>query len=187
MKAHNFIFGTVILAILGFLFVSLSVNIPFQKSLTFSDGYYHIAEPDGRTWDIQFEYTANSTFSGVVRHTSRWHNASMPFMSHDILVTTGDFANADLVRTSVSNHHFRWRSQEKKPSGTINLLHIFPATEDIFNQLLEIKEWDHVTISGREILRINRFDADGQNLGYWKDTGCNSILVTSVIIEQSTP
>ncbi len=187
MKLHNFIFGTVVLAVLGLIFASLSVNVPFQKSLTFSDGYQQIVDPDGRTWEVQFEYTANSTFSGVVRHTSRWHDSAAPFMSHDILVTTGDFANPDLVRTSVSNHHFHWRSQEQKPSGTINLLHIFPATEDIFDQLLEIKEWDQITITGREILRINQFDAAGQDLGYWKDTGCNSILVTSVTIDKSTP
>ena len=186
MKFHNILFGSVLIIALVYVFVSLGMNAPFQTDLTFSDGYKQITDADGRTWEVEFEYAANSTFSGVVRHTSRWLDSSVPFMSHDILVTTGDFADADLVDTSVSNHRFRWRSPEQKPSGSINLLHIFPATEEIFDQLLEIKEWDHVTITGREILRINLFDADGQDIGYWKDTGCNTILVTSVTIESDS-
>ena len=183
MKTHNFILLTFLVVIFGAVFAFLSVNTPFEDDLSFSAGYDHIAHTDGRTWDIQFEYATNSTFTGVVRHTSRWRDASVPFMSHDILVTTGDFANPDLVRTSVSNHHFRWRSPDQKPNGTINLLHIFPATEEIYVQLNQIEEWDTVTITGREILRINQFDAAGQDIGYWKDTGCNSILVTSVKVE----
>jgi hypothetical protein len=182
MKLHNLIFGIALIITVISVSMSLSVNVPFEADLSFADGFQTITDADGKRWDVQFEYTTNSTFTGVVRHTSRWREADVPFMSHDILVTTGEFADPDLVRTSVSNHHFLWRSQNQKPDGTINLLHIFPANEEIFNQLLDIETWDTVTITGREILRINRFDANGNDLGYWKDAGCNSILVTSVTI-----
>lgn len=185
MKFHQTFFGLLAIAVLAVILTSVGVNVqgtPFEQSLTISSGYKHISDPEGKSWDVQFEYPVNSTFSGVVRHTSRWHDDTVPFMSHDILVTTGDFADADLVRTSVSNHHFRWRADEQ-PAGSINLLHIFPATEEIYDQLNQIEEWDQVSITGREILKINRFDANGEKLGYWTDTGCNSILVTSVKVE----
>ena len=43
--------------------------------------------------------------------------------------------------------------------------------------------WNLVTISGREIYRIDLFDSAGKFTSYWQDEGCNSILVTSVKID----
>jgi hypothetical protein len=83
----------------------------------------------------------------------------------------------------VLNHHFTWRSTAiAHPSGTINLLHTVPASQDIYRQLLEIKSDDEVTIGGREILTIQAYGRDGTYLGEWHDTGCNSLLVKSVSI-----
>ncbi|MBK8823077.1 MAG: hypothetical protein IPN58_10830 [Anaerolineales bacterium] len=51
-----------------------------------------------------------------------------------------------------------------------------------------IKKWDNVSISGREILKIDKYDAEGKYLGYMTDAGCNTILVTSVtILANETP
>jgi hypothetical protein len=111
MKLHNLIFGIALIITVISVSMSLSVNVPFEADLSFADGFQTITDADGKRWDVQFEYTTNSTFTGVVRHTSRWREADVPFMSHDILVTTGEFADPDLVRTSVSNHHFLWRSK----------------------------------------------------------------------------
>ena len=126
--------------------------------------------------------------AGVVRHINHWHDASVPFMSHDILITTDDFANPDLVRTWVFQHKYLYRYDDGHPKGKINLLHIFPATKEIYAQLQQIDKWDTVSISGREILIINLYDAEGKNTGYFKDMGCNTILVTSVtIMDDPTP
>ncbi len=70
----------------------------------------------------------------------------------------------------------------RNPSGRINLLHTVPATEEVYRQLLEVRTWDEVVITGREILTINRLDENGKYLGDWRDSGCNTLLVQSVTI-----
>ena len=45
-----------------------------------------------------------------------------------------------------------------------------------------------MTISGREILKIDLFDTDGSYLGFMTDMGCNTILVKSVTLNtEGTP
>jgi hypothetical protein len=164
------------------------MGVPPFNNLNFSDGYSHISAPDGRTWTVTFEYPLDSTFTGAVRHINHWYDASVPFMSHDILITTGDFASQKLVDVSVFDHKFFYHYKNQPPNGTINLLHVFPATMDVFEQLQQIKNWNNVSIRGREILKIDLYDADGKSLGFFTDMGCNTILVTSVIVNaEGTP
>lgn len=104
-------------------------------------------------------------------------------LSHDILVTSGDFDDSSIVRTSVSNHRFYWYSdQQNRPQGSINLLHTVPSTEELYHQLAQIRKGDRVRIKGIEILDINRYDQQGDFRGSWADAGCNTLLVTSVEI-----
>ncbi|MBK8618251.1 MAG: hypothetical protein IPN96_14280 [Anaerolineales bacterium] len=167
--------------------VDISGRPPFED-LTISSDYKQIVNLEGYTWDVTFELPTDSTFTGVVRHTSLWYDSSAPFMSHDILVTTGDYALKDVVDVSVMGHKFFYHWDDAAPIGTINLLHIFPATAEIFDQLKLIKKWDNVSISGREILKIDKYDSEGKYLGYMTDAGCNTILVTSVtILANETP
>lgn len=167
--------------------VDLSGKPPFDD-LTFSSDFKHISTSDNRTWDITYEYPVDSTFTGIVRHVSLWYDSSAPFMSHDILVTTGDFASQEAVDVSVIAHKFFYHWDDIAPKGSINLLHIFPVSAEVFEQLKQIKKWNNVSISGREILRIDKYDSDGSNLGFMIDMGCNTILVTSVIIQaEGTP
>lgn len=169
--------------------IDLAGTPPFDD-LTFSNGYSDIAAPDGRTWKVTFEFPKDSKFTGIVRHTSRWYDSSVPFMSHDILVTTGDFASQDFVDVSVFGHKFvyHYEDRDNPPQGNINLLHIFPASKEVFEQLKQIQNWNNVSIRGREILKIDVFDAEGKSKGFYMDMGCNTILVTSVTVNaEGTP
>jgi hypothetical protein len=169
--------------------IDLAGTPPFDD-LTFSNGYSDIAAPDGRTWEVTFEFPKDSIFTGVVRHTSRWYDSSVPFMSHDILITTDDYASQDFVDVSVFDHKFFYHYQDASnpPQGSIHLLHIFPASKEVFEQLKQIQDWNNVSIRGREILKIDLFDADGKSKGFFMDMGCNTILVTSVTVNaEGTP
>ena len=64
-------------------------------------------EEGDRTWTIHYEKKSSSQFKGIVRHTSTIRLSEIPLLTHDILVTSGDFADSDLVTTSVANHHFK--------------------------------------------------------------------------------
>ena len=116
---------------------------------------------DGKlAWNIQYEKKTNSLFTGSVRHISPIRMSEFSLLTHDILVTTGDYANPDLVRTNVINHHFSWLSLNgENPAGSIHLLQTVPKNETIYQQLLAIRDGDNVSITGWEILRIDFLDS----------------------------
>ena len=185
------VIGLLLLGLLGFTAYA-SINSDFfglaappLGELQFSTGFEYVTAPDERNWTITYEGPENSTFRGVVRHVSHWREETFPFATHDILVTSGEFSSQEKVSVRVVLHTFTYRYYGHKPSGGINLLHIVPASAEIYQQLLQIREWNQVIISGREILRIDRYDPDGQFLGTFQDAGCNSILVTSVVIDRA--
>jgi hypothetical protein len=155
---------------------------PDFDSLTISNSYQQLQAADV-TWKITYEKPGDSQFSGLVRGVYPIREGTFRILTHDILVTSGQYADPAIVSTSVLNHHFTWRSAGiAHPSGTINLLHTVPSSQDIYRQLLEIKSDDEVTIGGREILTIQAYGRDGAYQGEWHDTGCNSLLVKSVSI-----
>jgi hypothetical protein len=185
-----FILLTFFVSLCGFLYYTVNSDFwglfapPFEE-MTFSADFSKVLDTkDHRTWKITYEASPFSSFHGVVRHVSNWRDEPIPFATHDILITTGEFASSARVSTRVVDHSvtFQW-FRDPKPVGSINLLHIVPKNKEIYRQLLEVREWNQVTISGREIFRIDLFDPAGKFLSYWQDQGCNSILVTSVKID----
>jgi hypothetical protein len=140
-----------------------------------------LTSPDNRYWGIEYEKKVSTQFLGKVRHASNINSSDFPILTHDILVTTLDFADAEKVTTSVSNHHFLWLSQTSdQPVGTINLLHTIPKNDEIYQLISGIKSTDVVKISGWEIIRINAYSPEGKLVQWWQDTGCNTLLVDFV-------
>jgi hypothetical protein len=162
----------------------LGIGAPDFQNLVFSPDSQRISNPDGSYFQISFEKTVDSQFSGLVRHVSPIRLARIPILTHDILITFGDYADPRKVTTSVVDHHFFWSSNNKQPQGGINLLHTVPKDETIYRQLLEIKTGQNVRIRGREILRLDAFSSENHLDMFWQDAGCNSLLVDSVEIEK---
>ena len=155
-------------------------------SLVISNSYQKIASDDFY-WEVQFEDQVHTKYIGTVRHVSPIRINEFKILTHDILVTTADFSNPELVDTSVANHKFIWKSiNPDQPAGSINLIHAVPANKAIYQQLLSINNWDIVNISGREILTIKSFQIDETFLGTWMDTGCNTLLIDSVTVLNNT-
>lgn len=148
-----------------------------------SNGAHDITLDNGRAYDISYETSSKRDFSGLVRHTSAIHEPSFAILTFDILVTSGEFSNPDLVQTSVSNHHFSWMSTtDSQPQGTINLLHTVPINEEVNQALRSIQDGDTVIITGYDVYQIQGYDPQGEYIGYWQDSGCNTTLVTQVKI-----
>lgn len=156
---------------------------PEFTDLALTDNYKRLTQvSSGQSWSIAYEPRPRTTFVGIVRHVEHWRDAALPFVTHDVLVTTGDYADSRQVNTNVFDHHFTWWA-DAQPTGTINLLHILPLDEAIYDELLDLASWQEVRIAGPEILRIDYLNADGHATGaYWQDAGCNTILVTDVEI-----
>jgi hypothetical protein len=179
--------GLLVLALLG-VFVYYNLNIDFFaigapdfQNYTITPAYDHIQTPDQAYWQVAYEKPGNSQFHGLVRHISPIRIEQMPILTHDVLITSGDYSDSDLVSTSVIDHHFFWRSATTAhPQGTINLLHTVPRDRSIYEALLKIHTGDTVTITGREILKIDAYDHLGKLLMWWADSGCNSLRVDDV-------
>jgi hypothetical protein len=143
---------------------------------TISDGQYR--------WTISYEASADSQYRGLVRHATPDRMGLYPLISHDVLVTSGDYADTALVRTSVDVllHRFTWWPPDGRAlSGRINLLHTVPYSPEIYHLLLKIRNGDQVVITGHEVARIQAFDLQAnRDLGYWQDDGCNTLVVTGV-------
>lgn len=168
---------TVISKTLGF-----EIPINFDQAMN-SNGLHDVTLENGRSYDVSYETSSKRDFSGLVRHISPIRESSFAILTFDILVTSGDFANPDLVQTGVSNHHFTWRAtSDLYPQGTINLLHTVPINESVNQALRSIKNGDTVIITGYDIYQIQGFDKEGKYVGFWQDAGCNTTLVTNVEI-----
>jgi heme/copper-type cytochrome/quinol oxidase subunit 2 len=180
---------TLILAIVAFItiyfFQSQQTKAPLENfdEMTVTQGFHRIDLKTGEYYVISYEKDRDSIFDGLVRHTEMDHEKSFPILSFDILVTTGEYSDPTKVKTRVEDHHFMWKFlMDRDATGTINLLHTVPMNQAIEDQLMQIKEGDHVVIIGREILKIDGYSRFGKYLGYWQDAGCNTILITEVYI-----
>lgn len=144
---------------------------------------YELISAEDMYWEVQFEGIGESKYIGTVRHAAPIRINEFRILTHNILVTTADFANPDIVNTSVIDNKFFWKSTgTDSPTGSINLIHAIPSTKAIYQELLKIQPWDIVKITGREIYTVKAFQTDEIFLGTWLDTGCNTLLIESVTI-----
>jgi hypothetical protein len=150
--------------------------------LVISNSYEKIESTDFY-WEVQFEGVGTSKYIGIVRHVAPIRLKEFKILTHDILVTTADFSNPEIVDANVIDHKFFWKSTSTaSPNGSINLIHAIPANKDIYQAMLNIQNWDTVKITGREIYTLKSYEPDGTFIGTWSDTGCNTLLVDSVSV-----
>lgn len=134
-------------------------------------------------WKVRYESGRQSEYVGTVRYVGPIRSGDYKLLTHDVLVTSGEFADPDLVRTNVFNHKFHWQADgPDQPQGNINLLHTVPNSEAVHQQLRQVQKWDRVRITGWEIATIQTFNEKGEEKGYWADAGCNTLLVDSVTV-----
>ncbi|PIU61201.1 MAG: hypothetical protein COS85_21640 [Armatimonadetes bacterium CG07_land_8_20_14_0_80_59_28] len=153
---------------------------PDFDDLTISDSYEEYRSSE-ITWKIYYESNSLSRFRGKVRFAAPIRERNLDIVTHDILVTSGQYADPEMVSTSVSGHIYTWRSgKTSEPSGAINLLHTVPASKGVYESLCKIRDGDKVTISGWEIDKVEAFDKSANAMGTWQDMGCNSLLVNKV-------
>ena len=183
----GFIFLIAVLAAGGYYYFQVNssffglIGADFDN-IIISNSYQKI-ESDEFYWEVQFEGQGKSKYIGTVRHVSPIRIKELKIFTHDILVTTADYSNPDLVETNVVNHKFIWKPANTEPlTGSINLIHAIPANKAIYQLLLTIDEWDTVSITGREIYTVKSYELDETFLGTWIDTGCNTLLIDSVTV-----
>jgi hypothetical protein len=79
----------------------LWTTIPEFETWKIDSSFTTVEDSGGESWKIRYESKNTTIFEGLVRHTSPINERAFPLLSHDILVTSGDFSDPSIVRTSV--------------------------------------------------------------------------------------
>jgi len=122
-------------------------------------------------------------FEGDLRYAGRAYSRELPMVTHDAVLTTGDFSDPKLVKVSpLKKGSGTWRSKSSSkgtPKGTLVALHFIPSDLGIHGQLTRLREGDSVEIEGR-VETDSRVDAS--NGGFWRLNHSNHklVLVTAV-------
>jgi len=94
--------------------------------------------------------TNSEEIVGYLRRKDRHYDENMPIVTYDIIITTGEFSNPEIVKiTNKGGGSYYWRSKRRQPDGTLIVYHTVPATPIVQNKLDEIDEGESVTLVGK--------------------------------------
>jgi|GEM_PF-2116103 len=92
---------------------------------------------------------------GDIRQIVRAFNPQAPIITRDAVVTTGEFSNPDIVQIApLKKGSTRWWA-ERRPEGTLVVLHLIPSSPEIQDFLEDLEEGDRAAFTGHE-------EADGR-------------------------
>lgn len=110
---------------------------PRGGAITYDQDVYHA------------DWSDPTSFSGDLRYIGRAYNKYIPVITHDAIVTTGEFSDPDIVTIGpVRDGNTYWRAH-KQPEGTFVMLHLIPSSVAIHDQLEELSEGDAVLLVGK--------------------------------------
>lgn len=125
------------------------------------------------------EFSERKTLAGDVRYIGRAWLKYTPFVTTDLILTTGEFSDPEIVKIAkVRNSHTSWRA-DKRPTGTLTFLHIIPRDPAVLDLLSTITEGQEVAIIGRLAEKGAITSPEGQVLRV-NNTNHKIILVSDV-------
>lgn len=117
---------------------------------------------------------------GFVRRKDRHFDSNMPILTYDIVLTSGDYNDANLVTiTHNGGGNYSWR-YKNKPTGTIVIYHTVPSSLVAQSKLDEIEQGEWVTIVGK-ISSNNEIKGDSGRFVKLMHSNHKFILVQDVI------
>lgn len=148
------------LAVVGyFYFKQPSIDsVAKNMSVSIEDGEMRIGKITYfADWD------ATTAYTGKLRYFDRGSLKDARFVTHEAILTTGEFSDPEKVFVSEINQgNMFWRSEgTKKPDGNLIVLHLVPASLAIFRALDTLAHGQSVTLTGREETDSLIEDKDG--------------------------
>ena len=131
------------------------------------------------------EWAEESTIiSGYLRRKDRHYDKNLPIITYDIVLTSGDFNNPDIVEVKhQGGGNYIWRYQNGA-KGTILVYHTIPATEEIQRDLDLMKEGDTITLTVKVSLNSKIETGDGNFFQLLHDNH-KLVIVDNVLISQN--
>lgn len=122
----------------------------------------------------QAEWGEPVTHQGYVQQIVSDYRPYFPVITHDLVLTTGDYSDAEKVKIRpLKEGKTVWRAKTS-PQGTLVVLHVMPNDEDVLKAFQALNAGAEVKITGREELDANVSNSQG---GYYRMNGNNHILI----------
>ena len=97
--------------------------------------------------------------TGYVRRMDRHFDKNMPIVTYDLILTSGEFNDPDVVSIeNKGNGNYYWRAH-KKPSGSLVVYHTIPASLEVQEKLDELKQGATISMVGR-VSQDNEIQSD---------------------------
>jgi hypothetical protein len=122
-------------------------------------------------------------FAGTIQWTGQAAKSAVPLITHEVLVTTGEYSDPKVVQIEpVVDHHTTWKYVARRQAeGTIHIVHCVPSSPEIYDALGALTVGQNVSIEGA-LLSGQLKGTDG---AYWQ-TGKEShptVFVRGVHVE----
>jgi len=101
---------------------------------------------------FQSDWSANpDIIEAYVRRIDRHYDENHPIITHDFVLTTGDYNDPNIVslkHRGGGNYYFSWKTRET-PKGSLIVYHLIPASAYVQGQINNIKTGDTIKLSGK--------------------------------------
>jgi hypothetical protein len=101
---------------------------------------------DGELYPSQ--WTPEEELGGIVNQVARGHFSQLPFVTHAVVLVTGDYADPEKVQIGDLEDHQVNYAATSTPNGTIVLVHVVPADAAALAALRQLKPGQWATLQG---------------------------------------
>jgi len=101
---------------------------------------------------FQSDWSAKSdNIEAYVRRIDRHYSEYIPIITHDFVLTTGDYNDPNIVslrHRGDGNYNFSWTTR-KTPKGSLIVYHLIPVSAYVQRQINNIEMGDTIKMSGK--------------------------------------
>lgn len=85
---------------------------------------------------------------GFLRRKDRHYDKNMPVITYDLILTTGEFSDPEIVKLrNKGGGNYYWRAK-KQPEGTLVVYHSVPSSPEAQNGLDRMEQGKHIVLVG---------------------------------------
>ncbi len=122
---------------------------------------------DGTTYRLNLS-AESERHAGLARVWVRADHDPMPIITHEVVLTTGEYSDPDKVEIGPLRDGSTWWRARRRPQGTLIVLHLIPADVQVAAILDRVREGQTWTFTGYGVVdqRIERDDGYRVSLGH---------------------
>lgn len=141
-------------------------------------------EHDGIQYHVK--WSEEQRFAGFARYSKATYFEFSPFITNDIIVTTGEFADPKIVSISPVRNHSTFVSARQKPSGTLFFIHCMPLDLVVLKQLNRVDTGDWVELTGK-LADANTIYGPRNNIRLQTKKGSHPIMLVTDVRKLTGP